>query len=66
MTAQAVGLCGSAAECVERLLPERRVFEPSPSRHALYRELFEVYRSASRKLLVECEELAAIRRRRRP
>ncbi len=23
---------------VERLLPERRVFEPSPSRHALYRE----------------------------
>jgi xylulokinase len=65
LTAQAVGLCGSAAECVERLLPERRVFEASPSRHGLYRELFEVYRSASRKLLAECEELEAIRRRRR-
>ena len=30
LTAQAVGLCGDAAECVEQLLPNRQVFEPSP------------------------------------
>ncbi len=64
LTAQAVGLSGSAAEHVERLLPGRRVFEPSLPHHALYRELFEVYRSASRKLLAEFEELEAIRQRR--
>ena len=64
LTAQAVGVCGSAAECVERLLPSRRVFEPSPSRHALYQELFEVYRRTSRMLLAEFEALEAIRRRR--
>jgi xylulokinase len=64
LTAHAVGLGGDVAECVERLLPQRRVFEPSPSRHALYGELFEVYRRASRKLLAEFEDLGAIRRRR--
>lgn len=65
LTAQAVGLSGGAAECVERLLTNRRVFEPSPSRHAHYRELFEVYRRTSRTLLPECQEIEAIKRRRR-
>jgi xylulokinase len=64
LTARAVGLSGDVAECVERLLPQRRVFEPSTSRHALYGELFEIYRRASRKLLAEFEDLGAIRRRR--
>ena len=63
LTAQAVGLCDEAGECVERLLPRRQVFEPSADRHALYADLFDVYRSVSRKLLEDFSELAAIRQR---
>ncbi len=52
MTAQAVGLCPVAElpDFVERLLPTRRVYEPSPARHAMYQELFGVYRELSGKL----------------
>jgi xylulokinase len=61
LTAKAVGLCDDAGECVERLLPKRQVFEPSPDRHALYESLFEVYLDVSRKLLDSFERLAAIK-----
>ncbi len=60
LTSQAVGLCDDAAECVERMLHQRQVFEPSPDRHALYEELFGVYRSVSRKLLEDFDRLAMI------
>ncbi len=60
MTAHAVGLAGDIGECVERLLPQRQVFEPSAERHALYEELFGVYMDVSRKLLADFDRLAAI------
>jgi xylulokinase len=63
LTAQAVGLGGDAGECVERLLPNRQVFEPSDERHALYADLFKVYRSVSRKLLSDFDILATISQR---
>ena len=61
MTAKAVGVCDDIGACVERLLPDRQVFEPSPARHALYEELFGVYMSVSRKLLPDFDTLAAIK-----
>lgn len=59
LTASAIGWCADAGMCVERLLPRRRVFEPSPERHALYADLFNVYRRVSRSLLSEFDQLAA-------
>ncbi len=63
LAASAVGLCDDAGTCVERLLPQRQVFEPSPERHALYQDLFQVYRSVSRKLLADFDTLAEINRK---
>lgn len=65
MTAQAAGLCSTEQlpEFVEGLLPDRRVFEPSPQRHALYEELFEIYLSLSAKLGEDFASLAAAARR---
>jgi sugar (pentulose or hexulose) kinase len=60
MTAKAVGLCDDIGACVERLLPNRQVFEPSAARHALYEDLFGVYMSVSRKLLPDFDRLASI------
>src|SRR6266851_1830631 len=40
LTAHAVGLCDDIGSCVERLLPNRQVFDPSPERHAIYENLF--------------------------
>jgi xylulokinase len=65
LTAQAVGLGGPASDTVERLLSKRRVFEPSPDRHAFYDELFEVYSRSSRALLPAFEALDAVRRGRK-
>ncbi len=62
LTASAVGLTDDAGSCVERLLPQRQVFEPSAQNHALYEELFEVYRSVSRRSLEDFERLARIGR----
>ena len=62
LTAYAVGLCDDSGRCVERLLPNRQIFEPSPAQHALYQDLFQVYRSVSRKLLEDFEQLASITR----
>ncbi len=61
MTAHAVGLCDDIGTCVERLLPQRQVFVPSPERHALYQDLFAVYMEVSQKLLTDFDRLAAIR-----
>jgi xylulokinase len=60
LAAQAAGLHDDAAECIEHLLPERQVFEPSPERHRLYNDLFDVYMSASRKLLPDFDRLASV------
>ncbi|HVO42097.1 MAG TPA: FGGY family carbohydrate kinase [Aggregatilineales bacterium] len=60
LTAHAVGLWDDIGACVERLLPKRQVFEPSPPRHAMYEDLFEVYRSVSRRSLADFDRLAAV------
>lgn len=60
LTAYGVGLCDDIGACVERLLPNRQVFEPSPDHHARYNELFQVYRSVSRKLMDDFAHLAAM------
>ena len=61
LTACAVGLWEDVGACVESLLPNRQVFDPDPQDHALYRALFEVYRSVSRKLLTDFDHLASIK-----
>lgn len=66
LAAQALGLCEGAGECVDRLLSQRQVFEPSPQRHALYRDLFQVYRNVSRRLLPEFEHMATIAQKHGP
>ncbi|MBZ0282230.1 MAG: carbohydrate kinase [Anaerolineae bacterium] len=60
LTACAVGLTDQVGGCVERLLPNRRTFEPSAERHAMYEELFQVYRRVSRHVLEDFDELAGI------
>jgi len=60
LTAAAVGLVESAGATVDRLLSQRQVFEPSTARHALYEDLFGVYRSVSRRLLADFDELSAV------
>ena len=62
LTAQAVGLIGDVGECVNSLLPKRRLYEPSPQNHTHYQELFQVYRSVSRKLLDDFAHLDRIRK----
>lgn len=66
LAAHAVGWYDDIGACVESLLPDRQVYEPSPDRHALYQELFEVYRSVSRRAQGDFERLAAITRRHAP
>ncbi len=60
LAAQAAGLCDNPGTCVERLLPQRQVFAPSPERHRLYEDLFGVYLDVSRKLLADFDRLAAV------
>ncbi len=60
LTAHAVGLCDDIGSCVERLLPNRQVFDPSPERHAIYENLFSIYLDISRKSLETFDRLAAI------
>ncbi len=62
LTAHAVGLADDIGDCVNNLLPRRRVYEPSPQTHALYQELFQVYRSVSRKLLDDFADLDRIQK----
>lgn len=62
LTAVAVGLTDDIGVCVESLLPRRRVYEPSPERHAIYHDLFGFYRNLSRRLLADFDQLAMITR----
>lgn len=62
LTAHGVGLCKDIAACVSDLLPTRQVFEPSTENHALYQELFTVYRNLSRKLMDDFAQLDTITR----
>jgi hypothetical protein len=57
-----VGICTlhELPDFVERLLPNRVVYEPSAARHALYRELFELYLSLSTKLRQDFAGLAGV------
>lgn len=57
LTACAIGLANDVGACVSDLLPLRQVFEPSVETHAMYEDLFEVYRNLSRKLTVEFAQL---------
>jgi xylulokinase len=63
LTAFAIGQEDNIGDCVERLLPNRQVFEPSSAHRALYDDLFGLYRELSRKLLTDFEQLAAINRK---
>ena len=60
LTAQGVGLVQDAGALVEKLLPNRRVFEPNPEHVARYSELFAIYRRVSRGLLAEMAALAKL------
>jgi xylulokinase len=60
MTAYGIGISGDIGACVSDLLPERQVFEPSMKNHALYEDLFTVYRSVSRKLMDDFARLDTI------
>jgi xylulokinase len=62
MLAQASGLCRAPElpEFVERLLPDRRVYEPVQARHAMYNELFGVYENLSGKLKEDFHALAEV------
>jgi xylulokinase len=58
--ARAVGLAGDPAETVERLLVQRRTWEPDASRHARYLELFDAWHGLSRAMLPQFERMAAV------
>jgi xylulokinase len=62
LTAFGIGLSRDIGNCVSVLLPRRQVFEPSARNHALYLELFEVYRSISRKAMDDFAQLDIITR----
>ena len=62
LTAYGIGLCKDIGAIVSDLLPNRQVFEPSPGNHALYMELFDVYRSVSRKAMDDFAKLDVITR----
>jgi xylulokinase len=66
LAAHAVGLHDDVGACIERLLPQREVLEPSPKRHRLYEDMFGVYMSVSRKLMEDFDALAAIAREHEP
>jgi xylulokinase len=63
LTAHAIGLTGDIGKCVNSLLPQRRTYEPSPPNHAIYQELFQVYRSVSRKLMDDFADLDRIQKK---
>jgi xylulokinase len=62
LTANGIGLHKDIGACVSDLLSSRQVFEPSMKNHALYQELFGVYRSLSRKLMDDFARLDSITR----
>jgi len=62
LTACGIGLHTDIGTCVSDLLPNRQVFDPSMKNHAVYQELFGVYRSLSRKLMDDFAKLDSITR----
>jgi len=62
LTAFATGLRQDIGDCVDSLLPERRMYEPSAENHTRYQELFRVYRRVSRKLMDDFVDLDRVRR----
>ncbi len=58
--AAAAGFAGDPGETIERLLPDRTVYEPDPTAGARYRELFEVWFGISRALLPHFDRLSAV------
>lgn len=60
LAGQGLGLCQDIGTCVSDLLSNRQVFEPSAANHALYQELFAIYRSLSRKLMDEFAQLDTV------
>ncbi|MBI1257013.1 MAG: carbohydrate kinase [Chloroflexi bacterium] len=60
LAAYATKLTDQVGICVERLLPNRRTFEPSAERHAMYEDLFQVYYRVSRRSLEDFDQLAAV------
>jgi xylulokinase len=62
LAAHGVGLYEDIGACISDLLPTHQVFEPSNENHALYQELFVVYRSLSRKLMDDFAKLDTIHR----
>ncbi|MGB8648404.1 MAG: FGGY family carbohydrate kinase [Anaerolineae bacterium] len=63
LTAHAMNLCDDAGKRVEELLPNREVYEPSPERHALYQDLFDIYLRLSGKLREDFDLLASALRK---
>jgi xylulokinase len=63
LTAYGVGLCSDIGDCVSGLLPARQVFEPSAKNHVLYQEMFDIYRSISRKLMDDFAQLDVVTRK---
>ena len=62
LTAHAVGLTDEIGTCVDSLLPQRRLYEPDLQNHAIYQELFRVYRTVSRKLMDDFADLDTIQK----
>jgi xylulokinase len=63
LTAYGVGLCKDIGACISDMLPARQVFEPSSKNHILYQEMFDIYRSVSRKLMDDFAQLDAVMRK---
>ena len=60
MVAHAIGIINDIPGTIENLLPKRKVYEPSQSRHEMYSDLFQVYSHLSEKLLSDFDALAAV------
>ena len=59
LTACGAGLADDPGRLVERLLPQRIVYEPDPQRHTRYQELFKVYLGLVENLMPNFEQLQA-------
>jgi xylulokinase len=62
LTSYGVGLHKDIGTCVSDLLPARQVCEPSAENHILYQEMFDIYRSVSRKLMDDFAQLDVVTR----
>ncbi len=62
LTAQAIGMYGQIGDCVDSLLPNREIHEPSVKNHNMYEELFQTYLDISNKLQDDFIRLDTIRR----